>query len=451
MTFTTRIKDDCSQKATMTEKNIIVVGGGAAGLFVAMQTAEALQGVDGVKVTIIEPNDRMGKKLRITGKGRCNLTNDCDRDTFLANVPTNPRFLYAAFNALSPQNVMEIFESLGVPLKVERGHRVFPVSDNAHDIADAMVRRCRSLAVEFVHDKVTGLLTEDVLEATSKAPNSRIVGVMCGSKTYPAHAVVICTGGCSYPTTGSDGSGYRLASQVGHTIVPPIPSLVPLVCAGKICSDMMGLSLRNVRLEVYHKAKKKVIFEDFGEMLFTHFGVTGPLILSASAHMPDLVAGKYELRINLKPALTEQELDTRILSDFKKYANRDFINALSDLLPLKAIEPVVRLSGIDPRKKVNAITKEERASLLSVIRSLTIEPVSHRPIKEAIVTKGGVAVKEVDPGSMASKKCEGLYFAGEILDVDAYTGGFNLQIAFATAHLAAMAMAQNVYETINAE
>lgn len=426
----------------MADKNILIIGGGAAGLFAAMQTAEMLQsqGREDVSITILEPNDRMGKKLRITGKGRCNLTNDCDRDTFLANVPTNPRFLYAAFNALTPRDVMSVFEDLGVPLKVERGHRVFPVSDNAHDIADAMVRRCQGLGVKVVHDKVTHLVTELIPDPPKKSPTCRITGVMCGQKMYTADVVMLCTGGCSYPTTGSDGSGYKLAQEAGHSIQPPIPSLVPLVCEGRLCPDMMGLSLRNVRLEVYNKAKKKVIFEDFGEMLFTHFGVTGPLILSASAHMPDLSAGKYELRINLKPALTEQELDTRILSDFKKYANRDFINALSDLLPLKAIEPVVRLSGIDPRKKVNAITKEERKALLDVIRQLTLHPVSHRPIKEAIITKGGVSVKEVDPGSMASKICEGLYFAGEVLDIDAYTGGFNLQIAFSTAHLAAMSV-----------
>ncbi len=428
----------------MAEKNILIIGGGAAGMFAAMRVGELLQGRRDVTVTLLEPNDRLGKKLRITGKGRCNLTNDCDRDTLLANVPTNPRFLYAAFHALTPQDVMKLFEEMGVPLKVERGRRVFPVSDNAHDIADAMVRKCRALGVEIVHDKVTRLFTEGIPDPAPKSPASRITGVMCGQKQYPADAVILCTGGCSYPTTGSDGSGYALAQSVGHTLIPPVPSLVPLVCAGSLCRDMMGLSLRNVRLEVYSKAKKKVIYEDFGEMLFTHFGVTGPLILSASAHIPDVAPGKYELRINLKPALTEQELDARILSDFKKYANKDFINALSDLLPLKAIEPVVRLSGIDPRKKVNAITKEERKALLDVIRGMTLEPVAHRPIKEAIITKGGVSVKEVEPGRMASKKCHGLYFAGEVLDVDAYTGGFNLQIAFSTAQLAAEAVAESL-------
>ena len=286
-----------------------------------------------------------------------------------------------------------------------------------------------------------------MLTETDGEGSTRITGVACGQREFPADAVILCTGGASYPTTGSDGNGYDLAEAVGHEIVSPIPSLVPLVCADSACVDMMGLSLRNVRLTVYHKEKKKTIYEDFGEMLFTHYGVTGPLILSASAHMPDLVPGRYELFINLKPALSEVELDARILSDFKKYANKDFINALSDLLPLKAIEPVVKLSGIAPRKKVNVITKEERRKLGEVIQKLTLHPTTHRPIKEAIVTKGGVSVKEVNPKTMQSKLCRGLYFAGELLDVDAYTGGFNLQIAFSTAHLAALGAVAQVTES----
>ena len=420
------------------KKNIVIVGGGAAGLFAAMSAAEMSRDIT---VTVIEQNNRMGKKLRITGKGRCNVTNDCDRDTFLANVPTNPRFLYAAISALATQDVMDCFENLGVPLKVERGHRVFPVSDNAHDIADALVKRCRELGVQFASGRVNRLLTE-----TDGEGKTRIIGVACGQREFFADAVILCTGGASYPTTGSDGNGYDLAEAVGHEIESPIPSLVPLVCADSVCVDMMGLSLRNVRLTVYNKEKKKNIYEDFGEMLFTHYGVTGPLILSAAAHMPDLVPGRYELYINLKPALSEAELDARILSDFKKYANKDFINALSDLLPLKAIEPVVKLSSIDPRKKVNAITKEERKKLGEVIQKLTLHPTTHRPIKEAIVTKGGVSVKQVNPKTMQSKLCEGLYFAGELLDVDAYTGGFNLQIAFSTARLAALGVVAQVTE-----
>ncbi len=416
------------------QKNIIIVGGGAAGLYAAVKTAT--YGGDNVSVTVIEPNNRMGKKLRITGKGRCNLTNDCDRDSFLANVPTNPRFLYAAIAALTPQDVMAEFEAMGVPLKVERGRRVFPVSDRAHDVADALVKTARALGVRFVGGKVGCLLT-----MTDPETGETVVsGVACGGREFLADAVILCTGGCSYPVTGSDGSGYKLAASVGHTIQPPIPSLVPLVCAGKTCPSMMGLSLRNVRLTVVDKPKNKTIFEDFGEMLFTHYGVTGPLVLSASAHIHDLEPGKYELRIDLKPALDEAELDARILSDFKKYANKDFINALGDLLPLKAIEPVVSLSGIDPRKKVNAITREERRNLVHTVKSLTVEPTRFRPIAEAIVTKGGVTVSEVNPKTMESKICPGLYFAGEILDVDAYTGGFNLQIAFSTANLAAIAV-----------
>ena len=418
------------------KREIVIIGGGAAGLYCAARIAEGSAAWGDVGVTVVEQNDRMGKKLRITGKGRCNLTNDCDREEFLSNVPTNPRFLYAAISALSPQDVMAYFEGIGVPLKVERGKRVFPVSDRAHDVADALVRECERYGVRLVKGRVSEIVT---------APDESRGGVMCargvrvGDRVYQADAVVLCAGGCSYPVTGSDGNGYRLAERLGHTIVPPVASLVPLCCAGSLCASMMGLSLRNVRLSVLDKQKNKVIYEDFGEMLFTHYGVTGPLILSASAHIPDLAPGKYELHINLKPALDEQELDARIISDFRKYANKDFINALGDLLPLKAIEPVVKLSGIDPRKKVNAITREERRALGAVIRCLRIEPTHFRPIAEAIVTKGGVLVREVNPKTMESKLIPDLYFAGEVLDVDAYTGGFNLQIAFSTAHLAAQA------------
>ncbi len=419
------------------KKKVIIIGGGAAGLYAAVKTAS--YGGGAVDVTVIEPNDRMGKKLRITGKGRCNLTNDCDRDTFLSNVPTNPRFLYAAIAALPPQDVMADFELMGVPLKVERGRRVFPVSDRAHDVADALVKTARDLGVHFVGGKVSRLLTTtDPLTG-----DTILTGVACGGREFSADAAILCTGGCSYPVTGSDGSGYKLAASVGHTIQPAIPSLVPLVCAGKTCPAMMGLSLRNVRLTVYDKQKNKTIYEDFGEMLFTHYGVTGPLVLSASAHMHDLPAagaGKYELHIDLKPALDEAALDARILSDFKKYANKDFINALGDLLPLKAIEPMVEMSGIDPRKKVNAITREERHVLVTAIKCLTLHPTGFRPLAEAIVTKGGITTSEVNPKTMESKLCPGLYFAGEVLDVDAYTGGFNLQIAFSTANLAAMAV-----------
>ena len=427
-------------------KRIVVIGGGPAGMMAALTAAEALTDAgmtpavgapDSLSegescVVLIEQNDRMGKKLRITGKGRCNVTNDCGRDEFLQNVPTNPRFLYAALSGFDTQDTKAFFESHGVPLKVERGKRVFPVSDKAADIAEAMVRACRRAGVTFLSGRVTDILTAD----------GAVSGVRVGSRVLEADAAILCTGGCSYPVTGSDGNGYRLAERVGHTVQPPIPSLVPLVCEGDLCRRLMGLSLRNVRLKVMDVQKNKCVFEDFGEMLFTHYGVTGPLILSASAHVHDLCPGKYRLSIDLKPALDEATLDARIQSDFRKYANKDFINALSDLLPQKAIEPVAALSGIDFRKKVNAVTKEERRALVTVLKNLVLDPVRFRPIDEAIVTKGGVTVKEVDPKTMESRLCPGLYFAGEVLDVDAYTGGFNLQIAFSTGRLAGLSSAE---------
>ena len=422
----------------MSEKRTIaIIGGGAAGLMAAAYAAE-IRDPDAEEILLIEQNDRMGKKLRITGKGRCNLTNDCDREEFLANVPTNPRFLYASLAGFDTKDTQDYFESLGVPLKVERGKRVFPVSDKAGDVVDALVSRCRSLGVTFLTGRVTSILHE-----AEESGKRRVKALRVGGKDIFVDAAILCTGGCSYPVTGSDGNGYRLAEALGHTLIPPRPSLISLVCEGSLCPRMMGLSLRNVRLRVLDTAKNKYIYEDFGEMLFTHYGVTGPLILSASAHIPDVESGKYELHINLKPALDDAELDARILSDFKKYANRDFINALSDLLPVKAIEPVVELSGIDPRRKVNAITKEERKTLVSLLHCIKIKPIRPRPIAEAIITKGGIKVSEVDPKTMESKLARGLYFAGEVLDVDAYTGGFNLQIAFSTARLAAQSALWN--------
>ncbi len=414
---------------------VAVIGGGAAGLMAAAAAAESCDPAS-AEVLLIEQNDRMGKKLRITGKGRCNLTNDCDRDEFLQNVPTNPRFLYAALAGFDTQDTKAYFEMLGVPLKTERGKRVFPVSDKAGDVVEALVRHCRELGVRTLQGRVSAIHTAPQADGTPAVSVLRV-----GGRDIPVSAAILCTGGCSYPVTGSDGNGYRLAERLGHTVIPPRPSLVPLVCAGDICKRMMGLSLRNVRLKVVDTRKNKCVYEDFGEMLFTHYGVTGPLILSASAHILDVESGAYELHINLKPALTPAELDARLLSDFKKYANRDFVNALGDLLPQKAIEPVVELSGIDPRRKVNGITKEERNALATVLQDLVVTPVRPRPIAEAIITKGGIKVGEVDPKTMQSKIVPGLYFAGEILDLDAYTGGFNLQIAFSTARLAAQSAA----------
>lgn len=420
---------------------VIVVGAGAAGMMAAATVAELLSegGFDvgrDVSVLMLERNDRPGKKLRITGKGRCNLTNDCDRDEFLSNVPTNPRFLYAALSQFSSKDTMAYFEELGVPLKVERGKRVFPVSDKAGDIVDALARRCRELGVKIVTDKVDRILVD--------RESGCVRGILASGKEYLADHVILCTGGCSYPVTGSDGNGHRMAASLGHNIVPAVPSLVPIVCEGDICRRLMGLSLRNVRLKVVKSTSQETVFEDFGELLFTHFGITGPLVLSASAHIPDVAPGKYEIHINLKPALDEKTLDDRIISDFKKYANRDFINSLSDLLPQKAIEPIAELSGIDPHKKVNNITREERRALASLLHCLKLSPIRFRPIAEAIVTKGGVDVKEVNPKTMESKLVAGLYFAGELLDLDAYTGGFNLQIAFSTARAAGASVAKNI-------
>lgn len=368
----------------------------------------------------------MGKKLRITGKGRCNLTNDCDRNEFLANVPTNPRFLYAALSAWSTEDTKAFFEDAGVPLKTERGKRVFPVSDRAGDVVAAMERLCRESGVHIRYRKVQNILVKE----------NRVLGVKTSAGEDFAHAVILCTGGKSYPMTGSDGDGHRFAQALGHEIQPLLPSLVPLVARGTLCASMQGLSLKNVALRVVNTQNGKTVYEDFGEMLFAHYGLTGPLVLSASAHLSDIVPGKYEARIDLKPALDEKTLDNRILSDFSKYRNRDLINSLDDLLPQKLIQPFITLCGIDPRKKVNSITREERQDMVRLLKGLPVPLQGFRPLDEAIITRGGVSVKEVNPKTMESKIVKGLYFAGELLDVDAYTGGFNLQIAFSTAVVA---------------
>ena len=380
----------------------------------------------GADVILYEKNDRVGKKLRITGKGRCNLTNDCDRNEFLANVPTNPRFLYAALSAWSTEDTKAFFEDAGVPLKTERGKRVFPVSDRAGDVVAAMERLCRESGVHIQHRKVQNILVKE----------NRVLGVKTSAGEDFAHAVILCTGGKSYPMTGSDGDGHRFAQALGHEIQPLLPSLVPLVARGTLCASMQGLSLKNVALRVVNTQNGKTVYEDFGEMLFAHYGLTGPLVLSASAHLSDIVPGKYEARIDLKPALDEKTLDNRILSDFSKYRNRDLINSLDDLLPQKLIQPFITLCGIDPRKKVNSITREERQDMVRLLKGLPVPLQGFRPLDEAIITRGGVSVKEVNPKTMESKIVKGLYFAGELLDVDAYTGGFNLQIAFSTAVVA---------------
>lgn len=399
-----------------------VIGAGAAGMMAAIHAAAM-----GASVTVFERNDRVGKKLRITGKGRCNVTNDCTTEEFLSNVPTNPRFLYTALDRFSTEDTKAFFEECGVPLKVERGKRVFPVSDKAADIVNALNAECRNRGVSFVFERVSEVC----------ADNGEITGVKTVSgETAAFDAVIICTGGASYPGTGSDGDGYRFAKRLGHTVTELSPSLVPIVADTPVCARMQGLSLRNVGLKIVRADTGKCVYSDFGEMMFTHFGMTGPMVLSASAHIHDIGKVKYKAQIDLKPALDESELDARIRSDFLKYNNKDFINSLSDLLPLKAIEPIIELSGIDKRKKVNSVTREERRRLLETVKCLEIPLLRFRPIDEAIITKGGVSVKEIEPKTMRSKLVSGLYFAGEVLDLDAYTGGFNLQIAFSTAVLA---------------
>ena len=407
--------------ADLDSRRVAVVGAGAAGLMAAATAAR-----NGAEVTLYERNDRPGRKLRITGKGRCNVTNACTTAEFMEAVPRNARFLYAALARFAPEDTMAHFEALGVPLKVERGRRVFPVSDHATDIVDALVADARRAGVKTVHARVTGLTMID----------GAVTGVKTAAGDHAYDAVILCTGGMSYPGTGSDGDGYRFARAAGHTVTPLKPSLVPITADDPTCRRLQGLSLKNVALRIISAQSGKNVYDDFGEMMFTHFGLTGPMILSASAHIQDIAPGKYTAVIDLKPALTDKQLDARLLSDFAKYANRDFLNAVGDLLPQKLIPVIVERSGIDPRKKVNLITREERLALGALLKGLTIPLRGFRPIDEAIITSGGVTLKEVDPGSMASKLAPGLYFAGELLDLDAYTGGYNLQIAFSTAVLA---------------
>ena len=404
--------------------DVVVIGGGAAGSMCALTAAQR-----GLNVVLLEPNKMLGKKLRITGKGRCNVTNNCDIKTILANIPGDGRFLYSALNRLGPQDTMALFEALGVPLKTERGSRVFPVSDRSHDIANALERAYAHAGGRVVHAAATDILTQD----------GAVSAVVTTEGTIDCDAAVICTGGLSYPLTGSTGDGYRLARQLGHTVTPTRPSLVPLESDDPWCAEMQGFSLRNVTLTVYDE-QNKVIYSDLGEMLFTHFGVSGPLVLSASAHMRDFSQHKYRLSIDLKPALDEKKLDARILRDFQKYANRDFKNALYDLAGHAMIPVLVRLSGIPEDTKVNVITREQRHKLVELFKHFPVLVTGTRPIDEAIITSGGVSLKEVNPRTMGSKLVPGLYFAGEVLDLDAYTGGFNLQIAWSTGYVAGSAV-----------
>ena len=402
---------------------VLIVGAGAAGL-----VAAGAASLYGKSVTVIERNDRPGRKVLITGKGRCNVTNNCNElNDLIANVPVNGRFLYSAFSNFMPSDTVELIEDMGVPLKCERGNRVFPVSDKASDIVDALVEYATGDGAVIQKGRVRELIIED--------------GVLKGVRTedaeeYYADSVILATGGKSYPLTGSSGDGYALAKQAGHTIIEPKPSLVPLECHEWFCSELMGLSLRNVAIQVTDTQRKKVIYEDFGEMLFTHFGVSGPMILSASSHMRDMQKGKYSISIDLKPALTAEQLDARILRDFSENTNRDFGNALGNLLPRKLIPVVIRLCKIPSKTKVNQITKEERHTLVSLLKDFKVTVTGFRPIDEAIITSGGVKTADINPKTMESKILPGLFFAGEVIDVDAYTGGFNLQIAFSTGKLA---------------
>ena len=416
---------------TKMNTSVIVIGGGAAGMMAA--TVAARSGAD---VILFEKNEKMGRKLRITGKGRCNVTNDCDKNEFLSNVASNSKFLFAAISRFSTADTKDFFEECGVPLKVERGKRVFPVSDKAQDIVSAMENACAEAGVTVINKRVEGILAED----------GKVEGVVADGERYGAKCVIVCTGGASYPRTGSSGDGYRFAKKMGHKVVTIRPSLVPLVAEGKLCAHLQGLSLKNIGFKVKDTASGKVVYDDFGEMMFTHFGLTGPVVLSASAHLSDIESGKYVACIDMKPALDFKTLDSRILSDFSETINKDFINSLDALLPQKMIPVIIGMSGIDGRKKVNSITKEERERLVSLIKNIEIPLSGFRPIDEAIITKGGVSVTEVSPKTMESKLVSGLYFAGEVLDLDAYTGGFNLQIAFSTATLAGENAAWSSFE-----
>ena len=402
---------------------IVVGGGGAAGMFAAIQAAS-----DGAKVLLLEPNDRLGKKLYITGKGRCNVTNHCPWQEVLKNVPRNSRFLYSALSGFPPEQTEAFFEDRGCALKVERGNRVFPVSDRSASVIDVLRGALRETGVAVRQARVTELLTE----------NGRISGVRTDRGSFAAPAVILATGGKSYPATGSTGDGYRLAAVLGHSIVPPVGSLVPLVEDGHFCERMQGLALKNIRIRLLDESGKSV-FEEFGELLFTHFGLSGPVILSASAHME--AKKRYTVSIDLKPALDEEKLDARILRDFSENQNRNFENALSGLFPKTMIPVIIERSGIHGWEKVNSVTKAQRRALLELTKHFTVQIAGLRPVEEAIITSGGVSVQEVSPKTMESKLVPGLYFAGEILDVDAYTGGFNLQIAWATAFAAGHAAA----------
>lgn len=399
----------------------VVIGGGAAGTLCA-----ALAAGRGLDVVLLEPNRMLGRKLRITGKGRCNVTNDCDAREFISAIPGDGRFLQSAIHKFGTSDTKALFEGLGVALKTERGNRVFPESDRADDIADALTKLARENGVRVLRERATRILTDEA---------GAVRAVSAGGGEIECEAAVICTGGLSYPGTGSTGDGYRMARELGHTIRPCRPSLVPLESPDAWCREMQGFSLRNVELSAYED--EKLIYKALGEMLFTHFGVSGPLVLSASAHMRRFGECRYRLSIDLKPGLDEKKLDARLLRDFEKYSNREFRNSLGDLAGRAMIPVLVELSGIPGDTRTNSVTRQQRAALAQLLKHFPVSLSGPRPIAEAIVTSGGVATTEVNPRTMESKLVPGLYFAGEVLDLDAYTGGYNLQIAWSTAFVAA--------------
>ena len=409
-------------------KNVIVIGGGPAGMIAAGTAAER-----GNNVKLIEQNKILGKKLLITGKGRCNLTNACDDvETLIQNVPTNGNFLYSAFYTFSNMEVIEFFNKLGVETKVERGNRVFPVSDKSSDIVEALRNYIIKNNVEIINDRVDSILTVN----NDSDEKSMVSGVICSNRgRIFADRVIIATGGMSYQKTGSTGDGYFWAEELGHTITDIRPSLVPVIVKEDWIQDVLGLTLKNISIKVKN-SKNKTIYTDFGEMMFAHFGLTGPVILSASAHMKNIKSEHYMIELDLKPGLSENQLDERILRDFSENLNKDFKNSLNKLMPKKLIDPIIEMSEIDPLKKVNSITKSERTALVKLLKCIKFSVVDFCPIEQAIVTSGGINVKEINPSTMESKIVDGLFFAGEIIDVDAYTGGFNLQIAFSSGFLA---------------
>ncbi len=404
-------------------KKVIVIGAGAAGTMAAGAAAQ-----NGAEVVLFERNEKIARKVMITGKGRCNVTNNvADTQEFISNIPGNGRFLYGAFSSFNSQDTIDFFENYGVPIKVERGNRVFPVSDKAVDIVDALNKYITINKVQRKTERVTKLIFEE----------NEIRGVETESgNQYFADAVIVATGGLSYPKTGSSGDGYELAKSVGHTITELRPSLSALVCREGLCSECMGLSLKNVAIRVVDSQKKKEIYDDFVEMLFTHFGVSGPMILSASAHMRNMEKARYEIYIDLKPALSHEKLDARILRDFADNSNKSISNILALLVPKSLIVPILKMAHIKPSEKANQITKDMRKALIDVIKGIKLTVMDFNDISEAIVTSGGVKISEINPKTMESKICKGLYFAGEVIDCDGYTGGFNLQIAFSTGQLA---------------